>query len=205
MKQKTPSSPITARTALKKQGDSNKSLQSPPQPRLRASPKAPKSPPESSTRAKSVSPDLKDVSRAKRGALVGSQKGREAEEAKVFVVARPRRRLGDFGLRKSEDDDPDGKKRKELQEKLEVSDNLIKSLQSEVLALKEELDKVKSLNAELESQNTILTRNLAAAKAKEATVGIGNSGKVRIYYVLPQKIWTLKRNYYFFPDHPSPS
>ncbi|ESW26479.1 hypothetical protein PHAVU_003G122900 [Phaseolus vulgaris] len=180
MKQKTPSSPITARTVLKKQGDSNKSLQSPPQPRLRASPKAPKSPPEPSTRAKSVPTDLKDVSRAKRGAVVRSQKGREAEEAKVVVVARSRRRLGDFDLKKSEDDDPDGKKRKELQEKLEVSDNLIKSLQSEVLALKEELDKVKSLNVELESQNTKLTRNLAAAEAKEATVGIGNSGKESI-------------------------
>ncbi|XP_027919077.1 protein CHUP1, chloroplastic isoform X1 [Vigna unguiculata] len=182
MKQKTPSSPITARTALKKQGDNNnnnnnKSLQSPSQPRLRASSKAPKSPPESSTRDKSVPPDLKDDSRAKRGAAVGSRKGREAEEAKVVVVSRPRRRLGDFGLRKSGDDDPDGKKRKELQDKLEVSDNLIKSLQSEVLALKEELDRVKSLNVELESQNTKLTRNLAAAEAKEATVGTGNSGK----------------------------
>jgi len=148
---------------------------------------------------------LKDVSRAKRGAVVRSQKGREAEEAKVVVVARSRRRLGDFDLRKSEDDDPDGKKRKELQEKLEVSDNLIKSLQSEVLALKEELDKVKSLNVELESQNAKLTRNLAAAEAKEATLGIGNSGKVRICYVFPQKIWILKRNYYIFPDHHSPS
>lgn len=124
--------------------------------------------------------DLKDVSRAKRGAVVGSRKGREAEEAEVVVVARPRRRLGDFGLRKSGDDDPDGKKRKELQEKLEVSENLIKNLQSEVLALKEELERVKSLNVELESQNTKLTRNLAAAEAKQATVGIGNSGKVRI-------------------------
>jgi len=192
MKQKTPSSPITARTALKKQGDNNnnnnnKSLQSPSQPRLRASSKAPKSPPESSTRDKSVPPDLKDDSRAKRGAAVGSRKGREAEEAKVVVVSRPRRRLGDFGLRKSGDDDPDGKKMKELQDKLEVSDNLIKSLQSEVLALKEELDRVKSLNVELESQNTKLTRNLAAAEAKEATVGTGNSGKVRICYLLPQK------------------
>ncbi|XP_047180137.1 protein CHUP1, chloroplastic-like isoform X2 [Vigna umbellata] len=175
MKQKTPSSPITTRTALKKHGDNNKSLQSPPQPRLRASSKAPKSPPETSTRAKSVPLDLKDVSRAKRGAAVGSRKGREAEKAEVVVVARPRRRLGDFGLRKSGDDDPDGKKRKELQEKLEVSENLIKSLQSEVLALKEELDRVKSLNVELESQNTKLTRNLA--EAKQATVGIGNSGK----------------------------
>ena len=72
------------------------------------------------------------------------------EEGKIVIVARPRRRVGDFGSRKSEDDDSHGKKKKELlQEKLEVSENLIKSLQSEVLALREELDRVKSLNVEL--------------------------------------------------------
>ncbi|RDY14163.1 Protein CHUP1, chloroplastic [Mucuna pruriens] len=158
MKQKTPSSPTTATSALKK------SLQSPPPPpRLRASSKAPKSPPESSTRAQ-------------RSVTVGSQK---AQEAKVVVVAaKPRRRLGDFGLRKSEDDDPDGKKKKkELQEKLEVSENLIKSLQSQVLALREELDRVKSFNVEIQSHNTKLTQDLAAAQAKIATVAIGNSEK----------------------------
>ena len=97
-----------------------------------------------------------------------------------------------FGSRKSEDDDSHGKKKKELlQEKLEVSENLIKSLQSEVLALREELDRVKSLNVELESQNTKLTQNLAAAEAKISNVGIGNNGKVRICYVLPQKTCTL--------------
>ncbi|KAL2571930.1 hypothetical protein AAZX31_17G040400 [Glycine max] len=183
MKQKTPSSPTTARNASKMQGD--KSLQSPPPPpppRLRASSKAPKSPPEivnresiSSTRAKSVPPDLKNVSRAKRGVVVNKPKLNE--EAKVVVVARPRRRVGDFDLQKNEDDDPDGKKKKELQEKLEVSENLIKSLQSEVLALREELDRVKSLNVELESRNTKLTQNLAAAEAKISTVDIGNNGK----------------------------
>ena len=201
MKQKTPSSPTTARSVLKKQG--HKSLQSPPPPppppRLRASSKAPKSPPEvvnresiSSTRAESVPPDLKNVSRAKRGVVVNKPKlneevlgSQKAEEGKIVIVARPRRRVGDFGSRKSEDDDSHGKKKKELlQEKLEVSENLIKSLQSEVLALREELDRVKSLNVELESQNTKLTQNLAAAEAKISTVDIGNNGKVRILMCL---------------------
>ncbi|XP_020228196.1 protein CHUP1, chloroplastic isoform X1 [Cajanus cajan] len=161
MKQKPPSSPTTA---LKKQSD--KSLQSPPPPppRLRASSKAPKSPP--------VPPELKSVSRAKRGVVnVGSQK---VEEAKVVVVARPRRRVGDCGLRKSEEDD---KQKKELEEKLEVSENFIKSLRSEVAELREELDRVKRLNVELESHNTKLTRDLAAAQAKIPTVGTGNNGK----------------------------
>ena len=44
-------------------------------------------------------------------------------------------------------------KEKELLEKLEVSENLIKSLRSEVMALKDELNQVKSLNIDLESQN----------------------------------------------------
>ncbi|XP_027330735.1 protein CHUP1, chloroplastic isoform X1 [Abrus precatorius] len=191
MKQKTPPPPpppASARAELKQHGD-NKSLQSQQPPRLRASSKAPKSPPEvvvsiSSTRARSVPPQLKNVSRTKRGVVlnkpklneevVGSQKGREAEEAKVVVVSRPRRRVGDLGLRKSEDDDDhDGKK--ELQEKLEVSEDLIKNLESEVLALKAELDKVKSLSVELESQNRKLTQDLAVAEAKIATTG--SSGK----------------------------
>ncbi|XP_061354711.1 protein INCREASED PETAL GROWTH ANISOTROPY 1 isoform X2 [Gastrolobium bilobum] len=162
--------------------------------RLRASSKAiesPKTPPEvlnrvsiSSSRAKSVPPDLKKISKAKRGLVlnnpksneevVGSQKGREFEEAKV-VVTRPGRKVGDFGLRRSEDD-PDGKKKKkDLQEKLEVSENLIKNLQSEVLTLKAELDKVKSLNVELGSQNRKLSEDLAAAEAK--TSAVGSSGK----------------------------
>lgn len=205
MKQKTTPTPTTGRSVLK-QHHSDKLLQGvvpPPPSRHRASSKAresPKTPPEvvvnrvlpfSSTRAKSVPPDLKNISKAKRGIVLnkpkpseevvvveGSQKGsREAEDAsKVVVVtaSRPRRRLG------SEEDDTDGKKKKkELQEKLEVSENLIKDLQSEVLALKDELDKVKSLNVELESQNTKLTQDLAAAEAKIAAVG-SSSGKVRI-------------------------
>jgi len=45
------------------------------------------------------------------------------------------------------------KEKKELLEKLEVSENLIKSLRSEVMALKDELNQVKSLNIDLESQN----------------------------------------------------
>ena len=65
-----------------------------------------------------------------------------------------------------------------------MSENLIKSLQSEVLALREELDRVKSLNVELESRNTKLTQNLAAAEAKISTVDIGNNGKVRILMCL---------------------
>ncbi|KAK7264800.1 hypothetical protein RJT34_32411 [Clitoria ternatea] len=196
MKQKTPPPPpipppTTSRTLLKHSTDT-KPLQS-QQPRLRGSSKAPKTPPEVvngvslslSSRAKSVPPDLNNISRVKRGGVVlnnkpkvsdevvGSQKGREGgDEAKVVAAARPRRRVGDFGLRRSrdDDDDPHGKnKKKELQEKLELSESLVKDLQSEVLALKAELDKVKSSNVELESQNRKLTRDLAAAEAKITT------------------------------------
>ena len=222
MKQKTPPPPpgppppppitTTARSVLKHHSD--KSLHNPPPPtRLRASSKAresPKTPPEvvvngvvpvvSSTRAKSVPPDLKNNSKARRGVVlnkpkpneevvvVGSQKG--AEEAKVIVgrfvsrhgveqfATRTRRRVGDSGLRRGEDE-ADGKKKneKELQEKLEVSENLIKNLQAELLGLKAELDRVKGLNVELESKNKKLTEDLAAADVK--MVAVGSSGKVR--------------------------
>ncbi|XP_057415637.1 protein CHUP1, chloroplastic isoform X2 [Lotus japonicus] len=196
MKQKTPPL-ITGRIVLK-QSSEKSILPPPPQQRLRAARESPKTPPEvvnrvlsiSSTRAKSVPPDLKNSSKAKRGLVLnkaksieeveGSQKGREGEEAKVVVLsaaARIRRRVGDFGLRRGEDD-PDGKNKKkqkeveeELKEKLEVSESLIKNLQSEMLELKVELDKARSVNMELESQNRKLTQELSAAEAKIAALG----------------------------------
>lgn len=152
MKQKTPTSTTTTtpRSVLKhhqqqQHNDNNKSLQSVPQTattrlRVKASSKAkesPKTPPEivnrvstissSSTRAKSVPPDMKNNSKAKRSIFMNkvvksieeevesSHKGsREGEVAKVVVVAPPRRR-------RIEEDDPDVKEKKELLEKLEAS------------------------------------------------------------------------------------
>ncbi|RDX98118.1 Protein CHUP1, chloroplastic, partial [Mucuna pruriens] len=159
----------------------------------------PKTPPEvvngvvstPSRRAKSVTPELKHNSRIKRGLVMNKakpneevvgipQRGREAEEAKVvarFVgrhvveqFARPRSGVGDVALRRDKED-PDGKSKEELMEKLEVSESLNKNLQSEVLALKAELDKVKGLNVELESHNRKLTEDLAAAEAKVVSLG----------------------------------
>lgn len=200
MKQKTPTSTTTTtpRSVLKhhqqQQHSDNKSLQTVPQTRLRvrASSKAkesPKTPPEivnrvstiSSTRAKSVPPDMKNNSKAKRSIFMNkvvksieeevesSHKGsKEGEVAKVVVVAPPRRR-------RIEEDDPDVKEKKELLEKLEVSENLIKSLQSEIKALKDELNQVKGLNIDLESQNIKLNQNLASAEAKIVAFGTSSS------------------------------
>ncbi|KAE9601545.1 hypothetical protein Lal_00040682 [Lupinus albus] len=172
MKQKPPHMTTTAttRSLLK---HNQPPPQPPPPPRLRPYSKVPNSPPEvvnvngngvsmsSSIRDKSVPPELKKISKVKRGLVlnkvksneevVGSQKGsKEVEEGKVVVGVK---RV--FVM-----------KEKELQEKLEVSENLIKNLQSEVLELKAELDKVKTLNLKLESQNRKLTEDLAASKAK---------------------------------------
>ncbi|CAL0306912.1 unnamed protein product [Lupinus luteus] len=175
MKQKTPPPQMTTSATTRSELKQNQPPPQPLPPRQRTSSKVPKSLPEavngvsmsSSTRAKSVSPELKKISKVKRGLVlkkgksneevVGSQKGsREIEEAKVVVGVKKV-----FVL-------------KELQEKLEVSDNLIKDLQSEVLDLKAELDKVKILNVKLESQNKKLTEDLAAADAKvEKNVAIG--------------------------------
>ena len=225
MKQKTPTSTTTTtpRSVLKhhqqQQHSDNKSLQSVPQTtttttrlRVKASSKAkesPKTPPEivnrvstiSSTRAKSVPPDMKNNSKAKRSIFMNkvvksieeevesSHKGsREGEVAKVVVVAPPRRR-------RIEEDDPDVKEKKELLEKLEVSENLIKSLQSEVKALKDELNQVKSLNIDLESQNIKLNQNLASAEAKIAAFGTSSTRKVRNLYMnlfhLLQSAWNV--------------
>lgn len=154
--------------------------------RLRAPSKLKDSPKPS--RAKSVSPDVNDNSKPRRSLWltkpksgeqpVGSQKGRELEEPKV--VGRPghlpaveqfvrlrRQRPVDPSCKKLEDD-PDGNK--ELQDKLEKSETLIKNLQSEVFSLKAELDKALGSNVELQSQNKKLTNDLAAAEEKIATL-----------------------------------
>ncbi|CAL5199085.1 unnamed protein product [Lathyrus oleraceus] len=205
MKQKNPTS-TTPRTTFKHQqqqqhSTDTKSLQTVPQTastttrfRVRASSKtkeSPKTPPEivnrlspiSSTRAKSVPPELKNNSKAKRSIVMksiqevetshkGSTSSREVEETKVAVVAPPRRRRIE--------DDHDAKEKKELLEKLEASESLIKNLQSEVKALKDELEHVKSLKIELESQNIKLTQNLATAEANLAAVSTSSTKKETI-------------------------
>ncbi|KAF1866996.1 hypothetical protein Lal_00049423 [Lupinus albus] len=178
MKQKTPPPQMTTSATTRSVLKQNQPPPQPLPPRQRTSSKVPKSPPEvvngvsmsSSTRVKSVPPELKKISKVKRGLVlkrgksneevVGSQKGsREIEEAKVVVGVKKV-----FVLNKE----------KELQEKLDVSDTLIKDLQSQVLELKAELDKVKSLNVKIESWNRKLTEDLAAAEAKvEKNVAVG--------------------------------
>ncbi|KAL2327523.1 hypothetical protein Fmac_020950 [Flemingia macrophylla] len=196
MKQDSPASPPAAAATTTKSVIKLQNNLTPSRLRFPSNYKEPpKTPPEvvngvvstPSRRAKSVTPELKHNSRVKRGLVMnkvkpneevlGAQRGREAEEAKVvarFVsrhvveqFARPR--SGDFGFRRDKED-PDGKK-KELMEKLEVSESLIKNLQSEVLALKAELHRVKGLNVELESHNRKLTEDLAAAEAKVVSLG----------------------------------
>lgn len=161
--------------------------------RYRVSPKAKDSPirkeaatkglvsPSRKPRAKSVQPDVKDNQNSRRSLFlnnklnksgengVGSQKGMESKEVKIagrtrngpFVeqFAKPRRGIG------RNENDPDGK-RKELVEKDDLNETLVKNLQSEILVLKEQLDKAQSLNIELESQNKKLIAELAAAGEK---------------------------------------
>lgn len=124
---------------------------------LRASSKfiePPKTTPNVVNRVEQIS--LKNNPRAKRGLVMNKVKPNE----EVVAI---RRVVGDCILKRDRED-PDGVK--ELLEKIEVSESLIKNLQSEVLALKADLGEVKSLNVELESHNRKLTENLAAAEAK---------------------------------------
>ena len=67
------------------------------------------------------------------------------------------------------EDDPDGKNK-----------DLIENLQSEVLALKAELDKAQILNLDMLSQNKKLTEDLAAAQAKIAALSCRD--QVRLSY-----------------------
>jgi predicted RNase H-like nuclease (RuvC/YqgF family) len=92
--------------------------------------------------------------------------GRNGNSRQVLEqFARPRqRRPSDPSCRRNEnenEDDPDGKCKDLLQ-----NETLIQNLESEVLALKAELDKSQSVNLELQSQNKKLTHDLAAAQAK---------------------------------------
>lgn len=123
--------------------------------------------------------------------VVGTHRGREAVEPKavprfmrphaVEQFASPRSAVGDFAMKRDKEE-PDGKSKKELMEKLEVSESLIRNLQSEVLALKAELEKVKGLNVELESHNRKLTKDIAAAESK--VMSLGGSEKVRVQMLM---------------------
>lgn len=107
---------------------------------------------------------------------VAAQKGREMEQRTlvgrpgnraVEQFARLPRRLDPTSRRI--EDDPDGKK-KELQQRLDQSENLVKELQSEILVLKTQVEKLQSLNSELESQNCKFKEDLATAEAKISTL-----------------------------------
>lgn len=97
--------------------------------------------------------------------------GRSVNRPVVEQFARPRRpRITDSCSAKNSEDGVVNKVKKELEEKLSLSENLVKDLQAEVLALKTELDKAQSLNAELEKQKNKITGDLVAAQAKIAAL-----------------------------------
>ncbi|XP_031395536.1 protein CHUP1, chloroplastic isoform X1 [Punica granatum] len=143
-------------------------------------------------RARSVPPDIKNSSskvvrrllfgRPKSGdGHSGPQKSREAEEPRVVAAvtvaaragptraaataeqfARPRRVRAVEGAEE--------KWRREMKEKVEMSENLIKNLECEVSGLRMQLEKARSLNSELESKNQKLSEDLAAAENKIAAL-----------------------------------
>ncbi|KAI9195456.1 hypothetical protein LWI28_014992 [Acer negundo] len=142
------------------------------------------------TRPKPVSPDMKNTNitatKSRRSLVLNKPKSPEDSSSlgsqqvdQVKVLARSRRqRIGvtleaDSG--KNENGVLDERKKKnnnnkELEEKLVLSESLVKDLQSEVLSLKEELDKAHRLKAELEKQNKKFVEDLVAAEAKIAAL-----------------------------------
>eukprot|EP00257_Ricinus_communis_P005296 XP_002519338.2 protein CHUP1, chloroplastic [Ricinus communis] len=148
--------------------------------RFRLNSKAPKpEPPAKKERAQSVPPDFKKDTKLRRSVLVNTKPksrdellGSQMEVARVvspsLSVNRPvheqfSKPRTQRSARKIEEDT-----KKELLERIELNDNLIQDLKSQVLSLKAELDKAQSLNEELESQNKKLQQDLASAEAKVA-------------------------------------
>ncbi|XP_077232673.1 INCREASED PETAL GROWTH ANISOTROPY 1-like protein 2 isoform X2 [Tasmannia lanceolata] len=112
------------------------------------------------------------LNKLKSGEDLGVHKSREMEETRpmgrpgnrpVEQYARLRQRT-DPNCKKVEDDS-DGK-RKELQQRLDLSEKLVKELQSEIHNLTGEMEKLQSLNAELMLQNRQFVEDLSASEAK---------------------------------------
>lgn len=105
------------------------------------------------------------ISKSGEEVVVG-RTGNNRQVVEQFVRPRPRRSSDPDCRSNKNEDDPDGGKRKELLQ----SETSMQNSQSEVLALKAELDRAQSLNAELQLQNKKLTHDLAAAEAKIAAL-----------------------------------
>ncbi|KAK9136546.1 hypothetical protein Sjap_007140 [Stephania japonica] len=132
-----------------------------------ASPRVKQSP-RSEVRPKSVVPPDPTISQKVRRSI-GPQKSREVEEMKVVgrTGNRPAAVEQYARLRRRPDLNchPDGEK-KELREKLDASEDLVKDLQAEILVLNAQLQKLQGLNFELESQNRRLREDAAASEEK---------------------------------------
>ncbi|XP_077218025.1 INCREASED PETAL GROWTH ANISOTROPY 1-like protein 2 isoform X2 [Tasmannia lanceolata] len=112
------------------------------------------------------------LNKLKSGEDLEAQKGREMEETRP--MGRPGNRAVEQHVRlrrrtdpncKKIEDDSDGKK-KELQQRLDVSEKMVKDLQSEIFVLKDQLEKLQNLNVELNSQNRQLVEDLSYAEAR---------------------------------------
>ncbi|KAL5981684.1 hypothetical protein ACLOJK_015747 [Asimina triloba] len=147
------------------------------------------------TRPKTAVPEPNNTAKARRSVVLNklksgedlvAQKGREVEERKV--VYRPGGRDVEQHVRlqrrtelncKGIEDDQD-EKRKELQQRLDASENAVKDLQAETLSLKDQLEKLQSLNVELESQNKRFAEELTTAEAKIASLSSHHDEKGKV-------------------------
>eukprot|EP00268_Persea_americana_P020151 TRINITY_DN2039_c1_g1_i11.p1 TRINITY_DN2039_c1_g1~~TRINITY_DN2039_c1_g1_i11.p1 ORF type:complete len:519 (+),score=144.97 TRINITY_DN2039_c1_g1_i11:240-1796(+) len=189
----------------------------PPPARLRTASKIKDSPrpedgngvsPGPKARSRSVVAETNNIQRARRslgmnrlkaGEDTAAQKGKEMEERRlvggpgnraVEQFARLPRRL-DHSSKRIEDD-PDGK-RKELQQKLDMSENLVQELQSEISVLKSQVEKLQSLNSELVSQNRRFKEDLATAEAKISTLSTRDQEESTVVEVQPPKFRDVQK------------
>ncbi|XP_022138256.1 protein CHUP1, chloroplastic isoform X2 [Momordica charantia] len=126
----------------------------------------------------------KQSSRVSRSlALNAPKKGRDGENVAVSARTVNRGGLKQVSQRRSSGTGSCSKvgdcteAKSELQEKLCFAEDLIKDLRSQLLILKEELQKSQSLNLELQSQNDLLVRDLAAAETKLANASNNDQAK----------------------------
>ncbi|KAB1206210.1 Protein CHUP1, chloroplastic [Morella rubra] len=182
MKQGTPPPPPPT-TARRNECKPTDMSQSTTPSRVRASPNTHRDSPKSTPETKTNRTSLARAAAAKPAPTPARRQlvlNKPKSEEKVVAVgrtgnnrhvveqfARPRlRRSLDPSCRRNEkEEDPDGKRKESF-----WGETSIQNLQSEVLALKAELDKAQSFNAELQSLNVKLTHDLAAAEAKIAAL-----------------------------------
>lgn len=146
--------------------------------------------PQSKARPKPISMDSRSISVDRKAVVFKKMRSAiNGEEVKVPGV--PRNQAVEQYARLRQRVDANGKgpeevanlKVKELQSRVDESGRLLRDSQSQVLALKAQIERLQVINAELESQKKKLEEDLSAAQAK---IKIREKhDRVQLFYLFP--------------------